>query len=70
MRQMITVVATVLCAISAGADGGVPFSAIRLRKPQTDSAKVWQATRAQFAAALLRFANIAKTNAAPEKTPQ
>lgn len=27
----------------------VPFSAIRLRKPQTDSAKVWQATLAQFA---------------------
>ena len=29
--------------------GDVPFSAIRLRKPQTDSASVWQATLAQFA---------------------
>ena len=49
MRQIISVVSVAICAISAGADGGVPFSAIRLRKPQTDSAKVWQATLAQFA---------------------
>ena len=27
MRKLITVVATVLCVLSAGADGGVPFSA-------------------------------------------
>ena len=49
VRQTTSLVVSALCAITAAADGGVPFSAIRLRKPQTDSAKVWQATLAQFA---------------------
>ena len=37
------------CAVFACVAGdGVPFSAIRLRKPQTDSAEVWNRTFAQF----------------------
>ena len=35
-------------AVPSLAQTDVPFSAIRLRKPQTDSAKVWKATLAQF----------------------
>ena len=43
-----------LCAIAAGmavaaAGDGIPFSAIRLRKPQTDRPEVWKATLEQFA---------------------
>ena len=45
-----SVLAVAVCtAVSVASAGEVPFSAIRLRKPQTDSAKVWQATLAQFA---------------------
>ena len=36
-------------AAAAVAGDGIPFSAIRLRKPQTDSPEVWQATLGQFA---------------------
>ena len=40
----------VAVAVAAVADNGeVPFSAIRLRKPQTDSPEVWTATLEQFA---------------------
>ena len=43
-----------LCAIAAGmavaaVGDGIPFSAIRLRKPQTDRPEVWKATLEQFA---------------------
>ena len=36
-------------AAAAVAGEGIPFSAIRLRKPQTDRPEVWQATLGQFA---------------------
>jgi len=40
----------VVVAVAAVADNGeVPFSAIRLRKPQTDRPEVWKATLEQFA---------------------
>jgi len=44
----------VLCAVAAvmavvAAGDGIPFSAIRLRKPQTDRPEVWKATLEQFA---------------------
>ena len=40
----------VAVAVAAVADNGeVPFSAIRLRKPQTDRPEVWKATLEQFA---------------------
>ena len=42
-------IAAVASVSASAACGDVPFSAIRLRKPQTDSASVWQATLAQFA---------------------
>ena len=42
-------IAAIASVAASAAGGDVPFSAIRLRKPQTDSASVWQATLAQFA---------------------
>ena len=36
-------------AAAAVAGDGIPFSAIRLRKPQTDRPEVWKATLGQFA---------------------
>ena len=50
-RAATLAVSALLAAMAAlhAADGDVPFSAIRLRKPQTDSARVWNATLAQFA---------------------
>ena len=42
-------VALSAAAVPRATAGGVPFSAIRLRKAQTDSAKVWSATLVQFA---------------------
>lgn len=47
-RVVLSAGAMTSCAAFAAGDG-VPFSAIRLRKPHTDSAKVWRATLAQFA---------------------
>ena len=48
-KNCLAGIAAVVSVSASAACGDVPFSAIRLRKPQTDSAKVWQATLAQFA---------------------
>ena len=50
MRGVLAFIAAASAAVSATVSGEVvPFSAIRLRKPQTDSPNVWRATLAQFA---------------------
>ena len=49
MRIVLAIVVAAGAAVSASALDSIPFSAIRLRKPQTDSPKVWRATLAQFA---------------------
>ncbi len=48
MNKMITFAAVATCATVLAASD-IPFCAIRLRKPQTDSAEVWKRTLAQFA---------------------
>ena len=48
-KNCLAGIAAVVSVSASAACGDVPFSAIRLRKPQTDSARVWQATLAQFA---------------------
>ena len=50
MRRGVISVGVVLCMAASGVSGAdIPFSAIRLRKPQTDRPEVWKATLAEFA---------------------
>ena len=48
MGNVLAFVVAASAVVSASALDSVPFSAIRLRKPQTDSAKLWEETFEQF----------------------
>ena len=49
METFAVCAAVAVLAAAAVAGDGIPFSAIRLRKPQTDRPEVWKATLGQFA---------------------
>ena len=49
MKNKIAMMFAALAAWTACVAADVPFSAIRLRKAQTDRPEVWKATLAEFA---------------------